>query len=234
RRTWGITEPSSLELTRVYLATIRAFIAGDAVTHHANGINYDGARIPRAAASVPLFLGAYGPRMAEVGGELADGVYLSWCTADSVAAMRNSIGRGASRVGRDPSQIQLAASVRVCIDDDQEVARRAIAAALLPYVRGWGGPPPRAFRASFERMGFASEMAALDRMAELGTTTEGLIDDFPDPMLDALGYFGPASGAKQAIRQRAGMADAAVVRVVPAHPNLASIHAVIDACRPGT
>jgi hypothetical protein len=51
-------------------------------------------------------------------------------------------------------------------------------------------------------------------------------------MLRALGYFGPAAGAAEAVRRQVAGADTAVVRVVPARPGADAIKAVIDACRP--
>jgi alkanesulfonate monooxygenase SsuD/methylene tetrahydromethanopterin reductase-like flavin-dependent oxidoreductase (luciferase family) len=170
--------------------------------------------------------------MARLGGELADGLYLSWCTADNVRWARERIAEGAQRVGRDPAEVTLAASVRVCVDDDVHLARQALAAALLPYVLGWGGPPPRAFRANFDRMGFAPELAELDRLSARGTARQQLIEAFPERMLRELSYFGPAAGAAEGIRRLAGGADIAVVRMVPARPGIQAMRAILDACRP--
>src|SRR5215475_12090205 len=161
RRAWGIEEPSSLALVRGYLQTIRAFQAGEPVTYREAGLRYDGAQLAAQPIRTPLYVGAAGPQMITLGGELADGVYLSWCTPAAVSEARACIADGAARAGRDPDQVSLAASARVCVDEDEDTARRALAAALLPYVAGWGGAGarPRAFRAGFERMGFAAEVA---------------------------------------------------------------------------
>ena len=133
--------------------------------------------------------------MARLGGELADGVYLSWCTPGSVRSTRDRMTEGAARAGRDPAGVRLAASVRVCVDDDERAARRALATALLPYVLGWSGAPAAHSRANFERMGFGAEVAELYRISENGMDRAGIIEAFPDRMLRGLGYFGPAAGA---------------------------------------
>jgi alkanesulfonate monooxygenase SsuD/methylene tetrahydromethanopterin reductase-like flavin-dependent oxidoreductase (luciferase family) len=172
--------------------------------------------------------------MITLGGELADGIYLSWCTQDTVSWARARIAAGAARAGRDPAQVTLAASARVCVDDDVETARSALAGALLPYVAGWGaGARPRAFRASFERMGFAAEVAEIDRLSDSGAARQEIIEAFPDRMLRGLGYFGPAAGAAPAVRRQVAGADTAVVRIVPARPGAEAIRAVLEACRPG-
>jgi alkanesulfonate monooxygenase SsuD/methylene tetrahydromethanopterin reductase-like flavin-dependent oxidoreductase (luciferase family) len=232
RRTWGIGEPSPLALVRAYLVTVHDFLAGEPVTHRGGGIDYDGARLPGGAPPTPLYVGAVGPEMARLAGELADGVYLSWCTPENVRDMRERVAEGAARAGRDPAAVRLAASVRVSVDDDPQVARRALAAGLLPYVLGWDGTPPRPFRANFERMGFASELAEIDGMVERGLARREIVEAFPERMLAGLGYYGAAAGAADALRQRAAEADVAVVRLVPARPGADAVHAILDACQP--
>lgn len=232
RRTWGIAEGSSLALVRAYLQTVGRFLRGQSVTFHGSGISYDSARLPGPAADTPLFLGATGLEMTKLGGELADGIYLSWCTPDSVAEARACIAEGAARAGRDPAAVTLAASVRVCVDDDRDTARKTLAAALVRYVTGWNGDRPRAFRAGFTRMGYGPEIAEIDRLTEQGAGPDEIIEAFPDRMLTGLGYFGPASGAGEAVRRQVAGADTAVVRVVPSRPGVDAMHAILDACRP--
>lgn len=230
RRTWGIAERSSLALVRAYLTTIRGFLAGQSVTWDGSGISYTAARLPGPAALTPVYLGAAGPQMVRLGGELADGVYLSWCTPGSVREAGELIADGARRAGRDPAEVTLAASVRVCVDDDADAARHAFGSALLPYVLGWGGAPPRAFRSAFERMGFAAEIAELDELSARGADHDQLVRAFPERMLRELGYFGPAAGAAEAVKRQVAGADVAVVRVVSSRPGGASILAILRAC----
>jgi alkanesulfonate monooxygenase SsuD/methylene tetrahydromethanopterin reductase-like flavin-dependent oxidoreductase (luciferase family) len=233
RRTWGITERSPLALVRAYLTTLRGFLHGEPVTHHGSGIDYEDARLPGEPPRTPIYVGGFGPEMARLTGELADGLYLSWCTADLVESARAHLAEGADRAGRDPASVALAASVRVSVDDDTEAARRALAGALLPYVIGWpGAAPARPFRAAFDRMGFGAEIAELDRMVERGASREEIAGSFPERMLRGLGYAGPADGAPEALRRIAGSADTVVVRIVPARPGIESIRAILEACRP--
>jgi alkanesulfonate monooxygenase SsuD/methylene tetrahydromethanopterin reductase-like flavin-dependent oxidoreductase (luciferase family) len=232
RRTWGISERSPLALVRAYLTTVRGFLAGESVTWDGSGISYAAARLPGPAARTPVYLGAAGPQMVRLGGELADGIYLSWCTTDNVRQTRGLIAEGAERAGRDPAAVTLAASFRVCVDDDTDVARRALASALLPYVLGWGGDPPRAFRSGFERMGFAAEIAELDELRARGADREQILGAFPERMLRSLGYFGPAAGAADAVRRQVADADIAVVRIVASGQGVEPIQRIIRACAP--
>ena len=54
---------------------------------------------------VPIVLAAMRPRMIELAGELADGVFLTWCPPDE-AEERVALARcGAERAGRDPDEL---------------------------------------------------------------------------------------------------------------------------------
>ncbi len=123
--------------------------------------------------------------------------------------------------------------MRVSVDDDADAARKALAGALLPYVIGWpGAPPARPFRAAFERMGFGADLAEIDQLLDRGATREQVIEAFPEQMLRGLGYYGPASGAMEAVQRLAAGADTIVVRLVPSGPGLEPIRAILDACQP--
>ena len=231
RRAWGIQEGSPLVLVRAYLMILRGFLAGESVTYRGSGIDYDDARLPVKPTRVPLYLGALGSEMVRLGGELADGIYLSWCTADNVSSTRDRIVEGAARARRDPAEVKLAASVRVCIDADERIAREALAAALLPYVLGWDGKPLRPYLSHFERMGFGPEIAEIERMSTRGAGYQQIIEAFPERMLRGLGYFGPAAGAAEALQRFAGAADITVVRIVPARPDVEGVRVILDACQ---
>jgi 5,10-methylenetetrahydromethanopterin reductase len=113
RTTWGIEERSSLALVRAHLTTMRAFLVGERVNYDDHGIRYHAVRLPVEPTRTPLDSGVVGPEMARLGGALADGVYLSWCTPDNVSWTRTLIADGAERLQRDPGETTLAASVRV-------------------------------------------------------------------------------------------------------------------------
>src|SRR3989304_3873979 len=162
RRTWNVRRPSTLALMRDYLTTIRALLAGETVTYEGQSAALRGARPaidppPRT----PVYLAALGPEMLRLGGELADGLSLNWCTAGQVAWSRERVAEGAARAGRDPASIAIAEYIRVCVDEDVDVARRAFTRAVMGYALGFGPPGgrPQGYRAHFERMGFAAAPA---------------------------------------------------------------------------
>ena len=157
--------------------------------------------------------------MVRLAGEVADGAALNWCTPDQVAWSRRRVAEAAEAAGRDPGAVKLAEYIRVCVDDDVDAARIALAKAALGYAMGPGrsaGEKPMGYRAHFERMGFAAELAELDRMRDQGCGMDELAAACPEEMLLRVGYFGKAEGAAKAIRRLAEGLDVAIVRVVVA------------------
>ena len=124
----------------------------------------------------------------------------------------------------------------MCVDEDPQVAQQAFARSTMGYALGPSIPSARerrlGYRGHFDRMGFAKEMAELDRMRELGEPNDRVAAAFPVEVLRQVGYFGPAEGAGKAFRKLAEGLDVAVVRVVAARPELDSVRAVMEACRP--
>jgi alkanesulfonate monooxygenase SsuD/methylene tetrahydromethanopterin reductase-like flavin-dependent oxidoreductase (luciferase family) len=174
--------------------------------------------------------------MLEMSGELADGASLNWCTPEQIAWSREHIAEGAAKAGRDPSEINVAEYIRICVDDDVDAARIALAKATMGYALGATVPTDRerqlGYRAHFERMGFTDELAALDDMRRNGASRDEVSDAFPVEILNAVGYFGTADGAAAAFKRLAEGLDTAIVRVVAARRGVDSTLAVMRACAP--
>ncbi len=144
RRALGMPRVSALAMMRDYLTTIRQLVAGERVDYEGETVTLRGARLgisppPRT----PVYLGALGPRMLSLAGELADGASLNWCDAGQVAWSRERINEGAAKAGRDPSEIKMAEYIRVCVDDDVDAARRAFALSTMGYALGPRVPTER-------------------------------------------------------------------------------------------
>jgi 5,10-methylenetetrahydromethanopterin reductase len=128
--------------------------------------------------------------------------------------------------------VKIAEYIRVCVDEDVDVARRAYARAMSFYALGQQDAPPRSYRAHFERMGFAPELAKVDDLRRRNAPQEEVLDALPEGMMQAVGYFGKAEGADAAFRRVAEGLDIAIVRVVAARPGIDAARAVMKACAP--
>ena len=237
RAALGVGRMSALALMRDYLSVIRPLVHGERVDYEGETTTLKGMRLGmRPAPETPVYLGALGPRMLEMSGELADGASLNWCTPEQIAWSRERIAEGAAKAGRDPSEINVAEYIRICVDDDVDAARIALAKATMGYALGASVPTERerqlGYRAHFERMGFTDELASLDEMRKKGASRDDVAEAFPAEILQSVGYFGKADGAAAAFARLAEGLDTAIVRVVAARRGVDSTLAVMEACKP--
>jgi 5,10-methylenetetrahydromethanopterin reductase len=120
----------------------------------------------------PVWLGALGDRMIELGGDVADGVILNWCTPERVGEARRIVDRVAVGNGAEPGSVTVAVYVRACLGVEAAVAEEALAemtgqyAAIPQYLR------------QLRRMGLGPEgeaAARAHRAGRLGDVPESLV-----------------------------------------------------------
>jgi alkanesulfonate monooxygenase SsuD/methylene tetrahydromethanopterin reductase-like flavin-dependent oxidoreductase (luciferase family) len=233
RRRFNLADVPPVAAMREYLLGLRELLAGDAVERSGKLIELHGAQLAFRPPAVPLYVGALGPQMLRLAGELSDGAALNWCTPEQIAWSRERVTEGARRAGRDPAAVQMAEYIRICVDDDEDTARRALTRAILGYaLREPGAPKDRGYRAHFGRMGFDAELSELEERRDAGASADVIVESFPRELLQMVGYFGPAAGAAAAFCRLAAGLDTAIVRVVPSRPGVAAVEAVMRACRP--
>jgi 5,10-methylenetetrahydromethanopterin reductase len=139
----GIPRPRPLGATRDAVLAIRALLGrgrpADEPALKAAGWRPEGyLRWP--GAPVPIYVGAMGPKMTALAGEIADGV-LALAYPPERAAVSARVAREAARAaGRDPDLLDLPACFWVSIDDDLERARAELALKLAYFGPSIGGP----------------------------------------------------------------------------------------------
>ena len=94
RKAMGLAPVSALAMMRDYLKTVKALVAGEVVDYQGDVVTLRRMKLaidplPRT----PVYLGALGPEMLRLAGELADGVCLNWCTPEQIAWSRNELPR---------------------------------------------------------------------------------------------------------------------------------------------
>ena len=235
RQSLGLPAHPPIALMRDYLVTLRQLLAGERVDYTGQTVTLKGVQLdwPWERPHVPVMLGALGPQMLRLAGEAADGAALNWCTPEQIAWSGERVAEGAKRAGRDPADIQIVEYIRVCVDEDEDAARRAFTRAIMGYALARpGASKEQGYRAHFARMGFDDALTDLEARRDAGAPNEEVIEAFPRDLLQMVGYYGPAAGAAAAFRRLAVGLDVALVRIVPARPGLASVLNTIRACRP--
>ena len=124
----GLATEPAVTRTRRALVELRALLAGAAPT----GWRTE-AWLRTGPASIPLYVGAMGPRMLGLAGELADGVLPLLFPPEHYGAAAQQVQDGARRAGRDPESLDIAACIWCSLDADGASARRALAEKIAYY-----------------------------------------------------------------------------------------------------
>jgi alkanesulfonate monooxygenase SsuD/methylene tetrahydromethanopterin reductase-like flavin-dependent oxidoreductase (luciferase family) len=231
---FGLPTVPPLKYSREYLHSLRTLFKGEAVDYDGAGVHLHGVKLTFDTRRVPVYLAAMGQQMLRLAGECADGVTPNWCSAEQVAWMRPRVAEGARKAGRDPAEVPFALYIRVCIDDDEDAARRTFAGNMLGYAMARPGQPKQSgYRAHFARMGFDEVLTDLERRRDAGANVNDLVDLVPRDLLLKVGYFGSPAGAPDALRELSRGLDEAMVRLITVRPgDLDACCTAIEACRP--
>lgn len=163
-------EPS-VPRTRRALVAVRALLAGRVPP----GWGPEG-RLRFAAPPPPVYVGAMGPRLLGLAGELADGVLPLLFPPEHFETAAAQVADGARRTGRDGAALDVAACVWCSVDPDGARATRALAekiayygASFAPSLLARAGLSPAEFRP------VAAAMAAGDLDRACGLVTPAML-----------------------------------------------------------
>lgn len=154
----GLEHDPSLVRMRETVSAVRSALLGERVSVHGDRVQIRGFRLQEPEpVPVPILLGALGPRMRRLAGEIANGIVLSHVARGAVAGMLDEFHDGLRTSGRDLQEVSVVHRVGVllgprCAQDD---------AVLRAEVAAYGGQP--AYRRSFAAQGFVAEAEALAR-----------------------------------------------------------------------
>jgi 5,10-methylenetetrahydromethanopterin reductase len=233
RAAYDMPDRPVVALMRDYLRVLRALLDGEEVRYTGKTLSLRGVRLGFKPPRVPIYVGALGPQMVKLAGELADGIIPSWSSPEQVAWGQNLAADAARNAGRNPSEVKWIGFVRMCIDEDADLARRTFALSLLRYGLGQpGARRDRSFRGHFARMGFDDTLRHLEAERDHGASIASLVDVLPLEVMSAVGYFGRPEGAPEAFRQLARGLDTAVLRMITTAPGPEKVALALEAVQP--
>lgn len=134
---WHGTEfRKPLTAVRDYLTILRGCLTESQVAHDGDVYSAHFGFLGFTPPRVPILVGALGPKMLQLAGELADGVVL-WLS--SPAHIRDvvmpNLAIGAARAGRDPTDLDVFACLFAAPGSDRRSARDAIRRQMLAYAQ---------------------------------------------------------------------------------------------------
>jgi 5,10-methylenetetrahydromethanopterin reductase len=146
----GVVRRRPLLCMRETIEACRRLFTLDEISYEGEFVHLDGVRIDvvhgdTSPRDIPIYIGATGPKMLELAGEIADGVVLNYMVSPSYndAAMER-LEAGARRAGRSIDDVDRPQLVVCSLDEDRTRALDAARLLLTQYL----GQQPHIMKAS--------------------------------------------------------------------------------------
>ncbi len=121
----GIDRKSPMTAMREVVEVVRSLLNAETVTFHGEYVHVDGIKLDvvhgrKGPRNVPIYIGATGPNMLELTGEIADGVVLNYLVKPeyNIQALER-LEAGAKQAGRSVDDIDRPQLVVCSMDDDR-------------------------------------------------------------------------------------------------------------------
>lgn len=196
----GITRRKNLKAMREVVTVVRALLARERVTYRGEFVQLDdveldvvhGRKEPR---NVPIYIGATGPQMMALTGEIADGAVLNYLVSPKYnEAALDQLEKGAKVAGRSLDEIDRPQLVVCSVDHNRKKAMDGARKLVTQYL----GQQPHIMKAS----GVSQEL--LDEIGQVLTwpATEEQIEDAMRLVPDDVVQMITASGTPEEVRAK--------------------------------
>lgn len=184
----GVVAPKPIRRTTDALVTLEALLSGGSPADSAlvgDGWSVDHGRLKNDVEHPPpIYLGAMGPKMLGLAGQLADGALPLCLPPSRVVRAREIVEAGAAARNRDLTAFDLVACIWSSIDDDPALARHHLARQIAQYS---GSLSPRALADE----GFDPEEFQMVQKVVLDDGLDAGAESVSDAMLTLGVYGGP-------------------------------------------
>lgn len=138
----GLGYDKPVSMVRETVEAVRRLLRGEKVTCRGKALNISNVRLMFKPKRVfPIHVGARGPRMLRLAGEIGDGVLIDASNPVEAKIALTEIRKGLDKAGKKQEEIEITATVVFAVDEDSEKAREKIkwlvaliAASALPEV----------------------------------------------------------------------------------------------------
>ena len=135
----GVDRRRPLKAMREHVEAIRQLFSMEEVTYQGEFINLDRVRLDVAFGDtsprdIPIYIGATGPKMLEMTGEICDGVVLNYMVSvDYIRKAVKLVEKGAHKAGKTLSDIDRPELLVCCLSDDDPAAAMLEGKKLAAY-----------------------------------------------------------------------------------------------------
>jgi 5,10-methylenetetrahydromethanopterin reductase len=194
----GIDRTRPAVALREAIQVIRALWRGERVDFRGEVVRLQGGKLDfPARQDIPIVVAGRGPRILEVGGEVADGVIIgTFASERGIRYAQERIRRGADRAGRDAANVETTSWLYVSISQDRGAARELVKRGIAVAV--WGSKPildelgievPSELRELMERSHYSLAPEVIEQARRL----------IPDDLVDHMAIAGTAEDVARRI-----------------------------------
>ena len=228
----GVDLVRPLTAMRENIEAIRALFTMEPVTYNGDFVHLDGVSLDvvwgdTSPRDIPIYLGATGPRMLELAGEICDGVCLNYgVSVDYIRRAVALVEKGAARSGRSISDIDLPELIVVSMGDDDPDAALHEGKKLAAY---YFATEPHIMKASGVSEEVAERAKALMGWPATEEDYERASAVIPEEIVRDIMAVGTAEDCRRKVRE---YVDAGVTCPIM-YPLRGNIREVIDAFADG-
>jgi F420-dependent oxidoreductase-like protein len=139
---------------------------------------------------IPIYLAAIGPKNVRLTAEIADGWLPIFYSPEREAIFNEHLDEGLRSARRDPSELDIAATVYVAMGDDVAACRDMLRPMFALYVGGMGARGRNFYNDLAVRYGFEQEAKEIQDLYLDGRKDEAAAR-VPDAMVDEMALVGP-------------------------------------------
>ncbi|MBI2936470.1 MAG: LLM class flavin-dependent oxidoreductase [Chloroflexi bacterium] len=199
-RIHGIPFTKPLARTRDYTVIIKRALAGELVDYQGESRPALGFRLSYLDVlkdhqpKVPVYIAALGPQMAEMAGEVADGIVPYLATPEHIRELVNDVRAGLRKAGRPSDAVDIACFIIACASPDQKAAFEEARRQLALYSRA------PFYQNVLKRGGYAQEVEAIASAWASGDVAKAT-KAVPDRMVESLALVGTAAQWHQTLKR---------------------------------
>lgn len=138
----GVERRKPLTAMREHIEVLRQLFTMEEVTYQGEFVKLDRVKLDVAFGDtsprdIPLYIGATGPKMLEMAGEICDGVVLNYVVSvDYIRRAVELVRRGAEKAGKSLDDVDRPELLVCCLSDDDPHAAMMEGKALVAYYLG--------------------------------------------------------------------------------------------------
>ncbi|HIH69965.1 5,10-methylenetetrahydromethanopterin reductase [Methermicoccus shengliensis] len=211
----GIEWTKPLSMMRESVSVLREFFAGKKVVSEGEQgelVRFNGAKLAFKPGNVPIYLGAQGPKMLELAGEVADGVLINASHPKDFEFAIKQVEKGLSKAGKSLEEFDVGAYTSFSIDKNADKAKKEATIVVAFIVAG--SPETVLSRHNIPK----SEADAIAEMIAKGDFG-GLMEAVSDDMLNAFSVYGTPEDCLARVKELQEIGVSQIIAGSPIGPN---------------